>query len=966
VTAPDPLALVTIAERYRVVRKIAEGGMGAVYEAEQLALGRKVAIKVLHGHLASDEEITRRFEREARATTAIGHPNIVEVIDFGALTDGARYLVLEYLDGRDLGRALRETGPFSLGRAARVAMQIADGASAAHEKGIVHRDLKPENAIVLGEGTASERVKIVDFGISKFRDAAMDESARTRTGTALGTPYFMAPEQAQGKRDVDARADVYSLGAILFRLLSGHHPFDDASYPMLIVKICTEEAPSLAKWRTDLPREIVELVAKMLSKDPIARPQSMAIVKEALAPFADDTRTPALTGAKGTASTEARVLSKDALARTHAQDEDDDAIEERHATLRSLGVTGGDMATTGSVGTPLKIVIGVMAAAAAGLGAWALFGAHEPAVPHDDEVNAALPTPSAPTTLALTAASYGTDSWSWLNPRPRAMPTWFAVDVAADGAMAMVGEHGAAAHTVTGSMFTWRTGTDASLEAVRFTGEGQALAAGANGALVRLTESGPHPLDSGVTTDLHAIAVVSPTETVIAGDGGLVVRLVGERATRLDLGVQDDFLGAHARRGEAWLAGANGTIVHVTDLAAGHFVREHGPTDDTLRAIGGCERGSLYAVGDDGTIARRHADGSWHGLRLDIDTHETFTSVGCDRGRAAIVGASGLVVLASGDRTVRLASGYDGTWHGTAGAGESTWLVGGGGQIATIDSDHVVTRMDGPSVQLRDVATIGGAVVAVGEWGHIVRETANGFALATESPTDAGLGALATIDDSRLVAVGDLGAMVEIGPEHATLVTSGTRVSLHDVVSANAQLLVVGNEGTLLRGAIESLAASRIADVGDLWAVAGAPSDAIVVGDGGFVAHVDGTSHQTIACAGVSASLRAVVREGATSWAVGEHGTIVRVDASGCSAETITGASPTLPTLNAIAIGPHGRPFAVGDEGSSFERAADGTWAATDLDGGRSSLRGVERIDAYVYVVGTGGTILRHIVVDGS
>jgi serine/threonine-protein kinase len=956
----------TLVERYRVVRKIAEGGMGAVYEAEQIALGRKVAIKVLHGHLASDEEIARRFEREARATTAIGHPNIVEVVDFGALPDGARFLVLEYLDGRDLGRLLREVGPLPFGRAARLAIQIAEGAHAAHEKGIVHRDLKPENVIVIGEGTPSERVKIVDFGISKYRDAAMDEAARTRTGTALGTPYFMAPEQAQGRRDVDARADVYSLGAIVFRLLTGQHPFDDASYPMLIVKICTEEAPSLATWRTDLPAELVALVARMLSKDPITRPQSMMAVKEALAPFAADAREPVLTGAAGTASTQARVLTNEALAATRVQVEDEDAIAERHATLRSLGVNaGGDMATTGSVGTPLKIAIGVMGAAAIGLGAWAMLGAHDAQAPHDEEVNAALPTPGAPTTLALTAASYGTDSWSWLNPRPRAMPTWFAVDVAADGSMAMVGEHGAAAHTIEGSMYTWRTGTEASLEAVRFTGAAQALAVGANGTMVRMTETGPHTLDSGTTSDLHAIAVVSPTETVIVGDGGLLLRLSGETITPLNLGITDDLLGAHARRGEAWLAGANGAIVHMTDLAAGRFQREHGPSDDTLRAIGGCERGSLYAVGDDGTIARRHADGGWHGLRLDIDTHETFTSVGCDRGRAVIVGASGLVVLASGDQTVRLASGYEGTWHGTAGAGETTWLVGGGGQIATIDTDHVVTRMDGPSVPLRDLATLGGAVVAVGEWGHIVREGANGFALG-ESATDAGLGALATVDESRLVAVGDLGAMVIIGPEHATLATSGVRVSLHDVIANDGQLLVVGNEGTLLRGAPESLAASRIADAGDLWSVAGTPTDAIVVGDNGFVSHVDASSHQVIACAGVSASLRAVVRDGAISYAVGEHGTIVRIEGSACTTEAITPASTTLPTLNAIAIGPHGRPFAVGDEGASFERGTDGSWTATDLEAGRSSLRGVVRVEQYVYVVGTGGTILRHIVVDGS
>ncbi len=978
--ASDPLIGATLGERYRVTRRIAEGGMGAVYEAEQLALGRRVAIKVLHAHMASDEDIVRRFEREARATTAIGHPNIVEVVDFGTLESGARYLVLEYLDGRDLGRVLREGGPLSVGRAARLAMQIAEGVGAAHAKGIVHRDLKPENAIVLDEGTAAERVKIVDFGISKIKDAAQGTAdARTRTGTALGTPYFMAPEQAQGRREVDHRADVYALGVILFRLLTGHHPFDDASYPMLIVKICTEPAPELTTWRTDLPPELPALVARMLAKDPGQRPSSMDEVRAALAPMVSDTRPPMLTDAPGPAATTARVLTHEALAKTEhsspalrarastlAEDEDDD---EHHRTLREVGVdTRGDPMASG-IGTPLKVGLGVMALATCALGAWALFGAHDAPAAHDEEENAPLPTPGPPIVHALAPAAYGPDGWSWLNPRPRSMPTWFAVDVAGEGVIAMVGEHGTAAHFGDGLLYTWASGTDATLEAVRWTGQGQALAAGADGTLVRLTASGPRRLDSGASGTLHAIAVISPTTTLIAGDDATLLRLAGDSISLLDVGVTADLLAVHGRRGEGWVAGAGGVILHFTDVAAGRFVREDGPMGTTLRAIGGCERGSLYAAGDDGLVARRHADGSWHALRLPTDTHETFTAIACDQGRAAIVGASGLVFLASGDDTVQLTSGYDGTWHGAAGAsGESTWLVGGGGQLATLEDGRVSTRVAGPTVPLRDVATIGGAIVAVGEWGRVIRETESGFEIV-ESPTDAGLGALASIDDSRLVAVGDSGTMVEIHFDHVTELASGTHASLHDVVAAGDTVLVVGNDGTVLRGVLGALAASRIADVGDLWAVDGVPSDAIAVGDHGFAAHFDGEGHHRIECEEGTPGLRAVFRHGEVAYAAGERGTIVRIDATSCVRERISTASAedALPTLNAIGLGVHGRPLAVGDEGSAFERQDDGSWTPSDdLEVGRTSLRGLERIERYVYVVGTGGTILRRIVVDGS
>jgi photosystem II stability/assembly factor-like uncharacterized protein len=232
-----------------------------------------------------------------------------------------------------------------------------------------------------------------------------------------------------------------------------------------------------------------------------------------------------------------------------------------------------------------------------------------------------------------------------------------------------------------------------------------------------------------------------------------------------------------------------------------------------------------------------------------------------------------------------------------------------------------------------------------------------------DSPTDAGLGALAAIDESHLVAVGDGGTIVEIGFDTITRHDATQHVTLHDVVADGGQLLIVGNDGTILRGALDALTPSRISDVGDLWALAGTPTDAIVVGDHGFVAHVDADSHAAIECGEGVGGLRAVARIGAVAYACGEHGTVVRIEGTTCTPETIAGE---VPTLNAIGLGPNGHPLAVGDEGASYERADDGTWSPSDVEVARSSLRGIERIDGYVYVVGTGGTILRHIVVDGT
>jgi serine/threonine protein kinase len=969
----DPLVGATLGDRFRVIRKIAEGGMGAVYEAVQLNLERKVAVKVLHAHLAGDAEIVQRFEREARATTAIGHPNIVDVVDVGELDDGSRYLVLEYLDGRDLARALKDDGPLPLGRAVRILSQVADGVGAAHAKGIVHRDLKPENVFLVG---ASEHVKIVDFGVSKFRDAAAGPDSKTRTGTALGTPYYMSPEQAQGLKDVDHRADVYALGVILFRVLSGHHPFDDTSYPMLIVKICTEDAPPLGAWRSDLPPALESLVVRMLEKDPSKRPQSMAEVKDALALYASHTGAPALTGAAGPSTASPRLLSRtprdhspDAFGQTMQSQPTRPALsredrEEEHEMDKEEAKIGG---TSRAPMIALAGLFGVLAISAAG---YAIWGVSPDAPTEVAEENAPLPEPHEATTHALAAGTAGTSGWSWLNPRPRAMPTWFATDVAGPGLVALVGQDGVAARFMDGLLVTWRTGTTAQLNAVRWAGPDQALAAGDGGVLLRLTETGPRALDSGTTASLRGLAVISATDAIAVGDDGTVLRLVGDRTTELDVGVTGDLLAAHERHDEAFVVGESGVILRITDLRTGHFVREQSRYQATLRAVGGCERGSLYAAGDEGLVLRRHAHtdgtGEWRGLRLPHDTHEAFVSIACDHGRAAIVGANGSVLLASGDDSVVLPSGTENAWHGISGADdESTWLVGGGGQLASIEVDHVQTRVDGPTFPLRDIATIGGAVVAVGEWGHIVREHEDGFREG-ESPTDGGLAALTAVDAAspedagRLIAVGDLGTIVEVRFDGATLLTSPSHASFRDIVSADGHVLIVGTEGVLLRGDIGAFAPTRLEEAGDLWSLDGTPDDALVVGDAGFVAQVTATGHERIPC-DVTASLRSVLRVGEVAYAVGEHGTAVRISGASCIVEHDGG-----PTLNAVGLGPHGRPLAVGDEGVSLERSDAGAWELSDLDAGRASLRGIERIERYVYVVGTGGALLRRIVVDGS
>ena len=239
----------TLARKYKLHRLIGVGGMGAVYEAEHLGTHRPYAIKTLHEKHAGSAVFAERFLREARAASRIGHRGIVKVYDSGVDEDGLHYLVLELLQGKDLGEALREN-ELTLGDVWRIGVEVLDALAAAHAAGIIHRDIKPENVFLIRQGDTF-RVKLLDFGIAKTESA--NDPKLTVTGTVLGTPHYMSPEQAAGD-SIDPRADLWAVGAMLFRLLAGFPPHDAENYNVLISRILTELPPKLVDVRPELPR----------------------------------------------------------------------------------------------------------------------------------------------------------------------------------------------------------------------------------------------------------------------------------------------------------------------------------------------------------------------------------------------------------------------------------------------------------------------------------------------------------------------------------------------------------------------------------------------------------------------------------------------------------------------------------------------------------------------------------------
>ena len=281
----------TIAGRYVLRALIGHGGMGAVYEAEHVGLGKKAAIKFIDSEFATDEQVVQRFAREARAMSTVESAHIVTVFDAGA-EDGRPYLVMELLRGEDLGQRLRRKRVIGIPEAMHVVAQVLKGLARAHAAGIVHRDLKPDNVFITKSDTDPSFAKIVDFGISKIARPRNDTVplALTGRGTVLGTPFYMSPEQAQSSAEVDGRADLYSVGAILFECLSGRPPHTGESYEQVILSIVMREAPDLRAVEPKVPENVAAFVARALARDKNLRFQSAERMLAALHEIAPEER----------------------------------------------------------------------------------------------------------------------------------------------------------------------------------------------------------------------------------------------------------------------------------------------------------------------------------------------------------------------------------------------------------------------------------------------------------------------------------------------------------------------------------------------------------------------------------------------------------------------------------------------------------------------------------------------------
>lgn len=370
ISAPEAGSV--LAGKYRVLRVLGEGGMGIVVAALHLELDQLVAVKFLHQAALGNSEAQARFTREARAAARIKSEHVARVIDVSRLSDGAPYMVMEYLEGEDLAARLR-SGPLSVEDAVDFVVQACDAVAEAHAAGIVHRDLKPSNLFLTRRANGDGLVKVLDFGISKLNDE-LGAAGLTSTAALMGSPLYMSPEQMRSARDVDARTDLWAMGAILYELLTAHAPFTGESLPEVINSVMTCQPLPFSHFRADVPAELERTILRCLAKDRAERLQTVGQLATELAQFVPGrsqhvvARVCSLSSPPSAAPSSAAAASSSAAPSALALDSPQITTPAWSGTQVGTGRTGGSPARRRWVVSGALVLLGAGVSIALGVG----------------------------------------------------------------------------------------------------------------------------------------------------------------------------------------------------------------------------------------------------------------------------------------------------------------------------------------------------------------------------------------------------------------------------------------------------------------------------------------------------------------------------------------------------------------------------------------------------------------------
>ncbi len=721
-----------IADRYHITAKLGEGGMGAVYLAEHVRMGQKMAVKVLAKQLVDDADAIARFTREARNAAQIKHPNVCIVHDFGETDDGLVYLAMEFIEGESLADGLERT--------AAIIAQCCSALQAAHDLGIIHRDIKPDNIMVSRDRDGSAFVKVVDFGIAK---AATGEAGQqvTKTGFILGTPDYMSPEQVSGET-LDARSDVYSLALVLFRMLTEGLPFTGDTPHSVLMSRLTAEPRTIEEARpgSGLPPEIQQVLDRALARDRSNRFESAVSFGQALSSAVlqvEQTETTVVTSPD--METVRLETPKDAVATPGTEPR----TPETPQPIPEPSRAGRRRAGIAAIG-----VVGVVAA----VGLWMMGGSGaDSASPGQGDVERTA-TPTDDTTAdssrnVVRASIPGTaDTGDVGGVEP-------AEDSAASAELRTEPVRDPASVTATddpplppATPASWETIsslTDAELQGVWGSDAGNVWAVGAKGTLLRfdgtawdyaLPPEASHDENSRLgTTGLDAVWGTGRSDVWAVGSGGTILRYDGSRWTDVSPEITRSRLRSVWGSGpdDIWAVGDRGTILHYDGTA---WIEDpaSGSTDDDLYGVWVGGRDDAWAVGESATIFRY--DGmAWTEVRTDLTTEWLYAVWGSGPSDVWAVGGSGRILRFDGTawtdatplkrtRSGQVVPEHNHLLHGIGGTGPTDiWVA----------ADYTVLRYDGSGWtdetpdqrhRLRHVwALPRGDVWAVGWWGEMLR-----------------------------------------------------------------------------------------------------------------------------------------------------------------------------------------------------------------------------------------------------
>jgi serine/threonine-protein kinase len=384
--------------------------MGAVYEATNTTIGKRVALKFLDKEASRDRDAVARFQREAESASAVESAHIVQIFDSGTTDDNRPFLVMELLQGEDLRAVLKRDGKLPLPDSIHIVGQVARALARAHAAGIVHRDLKPDNVFLCRRDDDAMFVKIVDFGISKVTRREATADTLTRRGTVLGTAFYMSPEQAQAFRDVDGRTDLYSLGSILFEMLAGRPPHTGTVYEAVLIEICTKDAPDIRTLEPDIPDAVAEVVEKALARNREQRYQDANELYDALAIAAPGLlRTGGIGATRAAFSSHPEVSSRRSTPRSKPEPTPDPASDAHSGPITAAGTAVNPEGSTATRRTVVTAVVAALAAFAITVILMANRGKNDPEVDARGGTAAggsatAEPNPSTTQTASVTPA----------------------------------------------------------------------------------------------------------------------------------------------------------------------------------------------------------------------------------------------------------------------------------------------------------------------------------------------------------------------------------------------------------------------------------------------------------------------------------------------------------------------------------------------------------------------------------